>query len=93
MDKVAVQKIKFKGTDYILTSPRSNDSPIATISQFQNGKCSFAHFYREENVVLHYGHKIGTSDDIEFGEIIEIEMFPAKFFAGILGDTWSGGEI
>lgn len=87
-DTVQVQKIKFNGLDFILTDPNEEDSPIATIKTFQSGECSYAHLHRDSGKIMRFYKQIGTIDDIEFGEFIDIEMNLAKFFAGIGGETW-----
>ncbi len=80
--KLPVQKIKFKGNDFILTIPEGNDSPIATIKQYQAGECSYAHLYRKSGRVIRFGVRIGTIEDIEFGELTEIEVDTQTATAG-----------
>ncbi len=84
-----VQKIKFKGLDFILIMPEDDDSAIATIEAFQKGECSYAHFYRDKGVIIQLQNQIGTTEDIEFGEMIEIEIDDGEFMEGILGNSWS----
>lgn len=86
-----VQKIKFKEQEFILSSPKANDSPITTVKTFQNGECSYAHLYRDNGKVMRFHKQIGTIDDIEFGEFIEIEIHEAEFVNGILGQSWPWG--
>ena len=89
-----VQKIKFNGLDFILTSPGESDSPIATIKTYQKGECPYAHLYTKNSnglnsgKIMRFRQQIGTIDDIEFGEIIEIEVDPTQGFAGLMGNTW-----
>ncbi len=87
LDKV--QKIKFNGLDFILTTPNDSDSPITTIDTYKKGECSYAHYYSAgEGTIMRFGDKIGTTKDIEFGEIVEIEIDVVGAIEGIFGDTW-----
>lgn len=83
-----VQEIKFKGSDFILTTPDENDSPIATIKTYQKGECSYAHLYRNNGKIMRFRNQIGTIEDIEFGDLIEIEVNCAEAFTGLFGSTW-----
>ena len=83
-----VREIKFNGLDFILTSPQSEDSPIATKEQFKTGSCSYAHLYGESERVMQFGNQIGTIDDIEFGEMVELEVDPIVALIGFLGSSW-----
>ena len=88
LDKV--QKIKFNGLDFILTHPNDSDSPIATMDAYKKGECSYAHYYSAgEGTIMRFRDKIGTIKDIEFGEIVEIEIDSAEAIKGLSGDTWS----
>ena len=92
--KEEVQKIRFKGEDYILTCPDDDDSPVATIEQYQKGECSYAHLYKKTSVktdagkVMRFSKRIGWADDIEYGELVEIEIDPTECLDGMAGDTW-----
>ncbi len=86
--KTTVQKIRFNGLDFILTTPKDDNSPITTIKDYQAGRCSYAHFYREANNISRYGNRIGGMEDIEFGEMVEIEIDVAEAIAGFVGDSW-----
>lgn len=89
MDKVKVQKIRFRGLDFILTDPDSPNSPVATIEQFQKGECSYAHLYRDTGHIIRFHEQVGTIEDIEFGEIIEVDMDFEEFTRGICeSETW-----
>lgn len=83
-----VQKIIFKGLDFILTTPEDENSPITTIEDYQQGKCSYAHFWRSTGIIRRFGQQVGSIDDIEFGEFIEIEVDEAECLGGLLGDSW-----
>ena len=83
-----VQKIKFQGKDYILTTPKNSDSTITTIEAYKAGECSFAHLYRSNGNISRFGKSIGTIEDIEFGELIDIELDLATFADGLFGNTW-----
>lgn len=83
-----VQKIRFNNLDFILPDYDEEQSSICTIKQYQNGELSYAHLYRNTGKIMQYYKVIGTIDDIEFGEIIEIEMDYANAFAGLFGETW-----
>lgn len=84
-----VQKIKFKGLDFILTTPDEDDSPIATIETYKKGECSYAHLFRNNGKIMRFCNKIGTVEDIEFGEFVEIEIDTEEAFMGLFGDSWS----
>lgn len=88
--KEKVQKIRFKGLDFILTDPDDvYSSPIATIETYKNMECSYAQYYKEgKGRIMRFRDKIGETADIEFGEIIEIEIDMADAIAGLMGDTW-----
>ncbi len=88
LDKV--QKIKFNGLNFILPFPNDSDSPVISIEAYKKGECSYAHYYSEgDGVIVRFFNKIGTTKDIEFGEMIEIEVDCAEFAEGLLGNTWS----
>lgn len=82
--KETVQKIKFKGEDFIITSPGETDTPIATIEQYQKFECSYAHFYVGSGEVIRFGEQIGTAEDIEFGDRIEIEVSMESIPSGLI---------
>lgn len=90
-----VQKIRFNGEDFILTSPEDDDSPIATIESFQAGECSFAHVYKEASKkpdagkIMRFGKQIGAESDVELGEFIEIDLNVTDYMRGIVGDSWN----
>ena len=86
--KEKVQKIRFNGLDFILPTYDEEDSAITTIEQYQNGECSYAHLFRASGIIAQRHKQIGTIDDIEFGEIVEIEVDYTKFVAGMIGDSW-----
>lgn len=88
MLKGKVQKIKFNNLDFILPTYDKDSSAIATIKQYQNGECSYAHLFFDSGKIMQFHKEIGTIDDIEFGEVIEIEVEASEFLAGILGETW-----
>lgn len=87
MHTETVQKIKLNGLDFILTTPNQADSPIATVKTYQKGECSYAHLYRSTGAVMRFRQKIGTTDDIEFGDFVEIEFDGTKCLAGMLTDN------
>lgn len=81
-----VQKIKFLNRDFIL--PEGNkESPIVTLEDYQAGECGYAHLY-PDGQISRFGERVGTIDDIEFGDFIEIEVDIAEFVDGLMGDTW-----
>ena len=85
--KMKVQKIRFQGLDFILTSPDDiQNTPIATIDTYSKGECSYAHL--RNGSIFRFNNQIGTIEDIEFGEEIEIEIDALEAFAGLLGDSW-----
>ena len=86
--KATVQKIRFNGLDFILPTPEDDDSAITTIRAYQTGQCSYAHLYRNTNRIIQLGKQIGTLEDIEFGEIVEIEIDLAEAIPGLFGDSW-----
>lgn len=89
-----VQKIRFKGLDFILATPDDTDSAISIIDTYKKGECSYAHLFRKNSEsqfagkIMRFCQQIGTPDDIEFGEYIEIEIDEAKFATGLMGGTW-----
>ena len=78
-----VQKIKFKGQDYILTDPDERNSPISTLEAYQKGEVSYAHYYGDTGEVYRYQKLIGTEIDIEIGKRIEIEIDMGEFADGL----------
>lgn len=88
MSKEQVQKIKLNGLDFILTTPNDDDSPITTIDTYKRGECGYAHLYRNANKIMRFRQQIGTIENIEFGEMIEIEIDNAEFATGLLGSSW-----
>lgn len=85
--RAKVQKIKFNGLGFILTTPDRLSGPIATIETYKKGECSYAHLHSDGRI-MRFRNQIGIRNDIEFGEIIEIEIDPAEAFAGLLGESW-----
>lgn len=86
--RMKVQKVKFNGLDFIMPDGRNESGPIVTIEAFKKGECSYAHFYPSRNVIMQFHQQIGTIDDIEFGEFIEIEVDVSEFIEGLCGNTW-----
>ena len=64
-----VRKIKFKEEDYILVG----EGAITTENQYKHGRISFCHL-GEDGIVRRYGKEIGTKNDIEYGDEMEVEI-------------------
>lgn len=79
---IKVQKIKFKGNDYVLVN-----GAIVTPKAFTQGKCGFAHL-GDDGIIRRYHTIIGNKNDIEFLGEITVDVNVLEFFDGILGDTW-----
>jgi len=80
-----VQKIRFGRNDYLLI----NEGAIATEEQYRNGEDSFAHLYPDGRI-WRYGEVIGTKDEIEFGEFVDIQPTAegvARLFTRLLGSS------
>ena len=77
-----VQKIKFNGLNFILPNGKV-DSPIVTINEYKQGNISYAHLCPDGTIIQH-GSQIGTIDDIEFGEFIDIDVDTYTFIDGLL---------
>lgn len=58
-------RFRFGGKEYILIGAKSDGGAIATVEQFETGKCSFAHLMPDGRV-MQFGKQIGTVDDIEW---------------------------
>ena len=86
MSKETVQEIRFNGMDFIIPNTDKH-GPIATKKQYKNGECSYAHLHVDGRI-FQLGRQIGTSEDIEFGDIVEIEMDYSKAFIGLFSDSW-----
>lgn len=86
--KATVQKIRLNGLDFILIDPESDNSAITTIRDYSTGRCGYAHLYRDTNIISRHGNQIGTLEDIEFGEIVEIEFDAGEAMVGLFGDSW-----
>ncbi len=73
--KESFRKLKFKGKKYLLITDSldKKDGAIATEEQYREGHASFAHLNKEGNI-NRYGKLIGNINDIEFGDIEEIEI-------------------
>ena len=68
--------IRFKGREYLFSGNSLDEKGfIATRTQFENGHCSYAHFYPGEGV-LRFGEKIGDREDIEILGDAEAGMKP-----------------
>jgi hypothetical protein len=78
-----IQKIKFKGKEYILV----NGDSITTEESYINGTVSFAHLCKD-GTVKRYGKVIGLGSDIEFDEEIEIKPTREGFMNLLTGRTW-----
>lgn len=59
------QRLRFKGVEYILVGSRTFGGAIATVEQYETGKCSTAHLM-SDGTVMQLGKQIGTEDDIEW---------------------------
>lgn len=68
-----IRRIKWLGKDLILLG--ETDGPIATEEQYKTGHCSLGHLYPDGNISV-FGQQVGTKEDIEFGEFIELEPDP-----------------
>ncbi len=85
-DRISVQKIRFNGLDFILPDGREG-SPVVTIDDYKQGKVSYAQLYPSGNI-MQFGRQIGTIEDIEFGDFVDIDMDLAEFASGFFGDSW-----
>lgn len=81
--KKTVQKIRFNGLDFMLTDFDKMSSPIVTLADFKKGKLSYAQLYRNTGKIMQYTQQIGVIGDIEFGEIVEIEVDNTEFAQGL----------
>lgn len=72
--KDSFRKLKLNGREFLLINGDNNakEGAIATLHQYLNGECSYAALRNRE--IMRYGEQIGTIDDIEFLEIVEIEI-------------------
>lgn len=78
------RRIKFKENIFVLIG--WEDGPIAFDEDYEHGRPSYAHLFTDGRV-MRYGQQIGTRDDIEFGE--EIELHPnVDAFLGLFGPGW-----
>lgn len=80
--------IRFNGAEFLLIGDLKIGGAIATIDQYEGGKCSFAHLMPSGNV-MRFREVIGNRSDIEvIGELqAEIRSSPL----GMLTDpSWLG---
>ena len=62
-----VQAIRLGGEDFILTEGNA----ITTPEDYSAFRESYAHYFPDRDLVMRYRHQIGTTTDIEFGEVVE----------------------
>ena len=81
--------IKFKGKQYLFVGESLDESaPIATKKQYQNGLCSYAHYYPNEGI-SRFGIKIGECSDIQVLKDVEVKPnLPKAFFNILESPTW-----
>jgi hypothetical protein len=79
-----MQKIKFRGKDYILV----NNSSITTPERYRNGIVSYARL-TPKGIITQYGVQIGIKSDIKFLDKIEdIEITYKGILNMTLGRGW-----
>ena len=83
-----IRMITFKGEAFVLVGDDETEGAIATKEQYANGERSFAHLYRNGDI-LSFGEKIGTVDDIVFGDISDIEISPQAIENVLLRNRFS----
>lgn len=66
-------EVLFDGTAYLLIASHGEpNGPIATVHQYENGECSFAHLFAD-GAIRRHGHVVGTRDDLTFtGRRVEV---------------------
>ncbi len=90
--KDSFRKLKFQDKEYILIGGVDDkDGAIATVEQYTQGQCSFAHLLPDGRIVKRK-EQIGVIDDIEFGDTIEIELNNMQESISRLIDNFVGGK-
>lgn len=56
--------IKFQDKDYVFVDGPGVGGAIATLDDFENGRCSYAHLY-PDGTIKRFNQVIGSVDDIE----------------------------
>jgi hypothetical protein len=84
-----VQKITLRGTEYVFIGTQEDiEGPICVrIEDYQNGQCSYAHM-TETGAIKRFHETIGYRDELEWGEILEIEVPLGDFLGGLFGESW-----
>jgi hypothetical protein len=68
-----MKTIKFNGEEYLFGGDSLDESDfIAKVEDYENGACSYAHYFPERGV-LRFGQQIGTRDDIEIISDCDVE--------------------
>lgn len=81
-----MKTIKFKGEDYLLVGDMIEGGPIATLEQYENGRCSYAHLY-ENGDIIRFGELIGNRNEIEVTGEIEASI-KRPFLEMLLDPSW-----
>lgn len=85
-----MKTIKFQGVDYLLVGDMIDGGAIATIEQYENGRCSFAHM-TPDGRIMRFHVTIGHRDEVEVTGEYEPKMLVSVF--DILTDpSWQRDE-
>ena len=86
-----VEQITLHGKSFVFVGDAERtDGAIATEYQYRHGLRPYAHLYRDGRI-LRLGQQIGSWEDIEWGESVEITPTPLAEVA-VLNLTWAGGD-
>lgn len=86
-----MKEIRFRGKDYVFVGDELSDGgAIAVKDDYESGKCSYAHLFKNGDIVR-FQQEIGTISDIEVvGQYIAPEPTISGFVNMLTDPSWKG---
>ena len=75
-----MRKIRWRGVEYLLTG--NDEGAITTEERYRAGIVSIAHLFPDGRIMQHR-EQVGTRDDIEFGEEVNVRLTLNEMFDGV----------
>ena len=80
--------IRFKDADFVLGGDLKTGGAIATLDDFENGRCSYAHLFKD-GTIKRFKKVIGSVEDIEVTGECEPEMGLDSIIGVFTDSSWS----
>lgn len=86
------RRVRFRGLDLILVGDDVRDGALAFEGDYRAGRASYAHAC-DDGFVRRFRRILGRAEDLEIGDLCEIEMEPGALLNVLTHPTWSGPVV